>query len=303
MRLSAVRGGVLTRYLYDPWGNCMAETDGSNRITRAYAYGLGLSAMVGSDGSIYCYHFDALGSVIALTDMDQTIVNAYAYDPFGRLREQESLAQPFKYVGRYGVMHEPNGLYYMRARYYDPSVGRFISEDPIGFAGGDVNLYGYVHNDPVNLVDPLGLAPSPISPEIRAAIESAMHDAEEEYSRLQETQRAILDVALLLVPELGGAKLTIRIGPHWRPRPLVRSGCEDIARQIQRHIGGTIHTITPKKGMPSLGGFRGQSPGWASHDVVVREGRVYDASTGHKGLPIDEYKLLWEYPDVIDFGF
>jgi RHS repeat-associated protein len=157
MRLSAVRGGVVTRYLYDPWGNCMAETDGSNQITRAYAYGLGLSAMVGSDGSIYCYHFDALGSVIALTDMHQTIVNAYAYDPFGRLREQEALAQPFKYVGRYGVMHEPNGLYYMRARYYDPSVGRFISEDPIGFAGGDVNLYGYVQNDPVNLVDPFGL--------------------------------------------------------------------------------------------------------------------------------------------------
>jgi RHS repeat-associated protein len=120
--------------------------------------------MVASDGSIYCYHFDALGSVIALTDMDQTIVNAYAYDPFGRLREQESLAQPFKYVGRYGVMHEPNGLYYMRARYYDPSVGRFISEDPIGFAGGDVNLYAYVQNDPVNFVDPNGLQSISINP-------------------------------------------------------------------------------------------------------------------------------------------
>jgi RHS repeat-associated protein len=54
----------------------------------------------------------------------------------------EAVTQPFKYVGQYGVMVEPNGLYYMRARYYDPSLGRFISEDPAGFGGGDVNLGG-----------------------------------------------------------------------------------------------------------------------------------------------------------------
>ena len=67
------------------------------------------------------------------------------------------MPQPFKFVGQYGVMTEPNGFYYMRARYYDPKVGRFISEDPIGFKGGDVNLYVYVGNNPINLIDPLGL--------------------------------------------------------------------------------------------------------------------------------------------------
>jgi len=55
------------------------------------------------------------------------------------------------------VMAEPNGFYYMRARYYDPEVGRFVSEDPIGFEGGDVNLYAYVQNNPVMFVDPSGL--------------------------------------------------------------------------------------------------------------------------------------------------
>jgi len=54
-------------------------------------------------------------------------------------------------------MTEPNGFYYMRARYYDPEVGRFISEDPIGFEGGDVNLMAYVANNPVNGIDPSGL--------------------------------------------------------------------------------------------------------------------------------------------------
>jgi hypothetical protein len=50
----------------------------------------------------------------------------------------------------------------MRARYYDPSVARFISEDPLGFGGGDVNLFAYVRNQPVNLADPLGLSSSPV---------------------------------------------------------------------------------------------------------------------------------------------
>jgi len=53
-------------------------------------------------------------------------------------------------------MSEPGGLYYMRARYYDAETGRFISEDPIGFAGGDLNLYAYVANNPVLFVDPDG---------------------------------------------------------------------------------------------------------------------------------------------------
>ena len=60
-------------------------------------------------------------------------------------------------VGQHGVMTEPNGFYYMRARYYDPEVGRFISEDPLGFAGRDLNLYVYALNNPILFVDPWGL--------------------------------------------------------------------------------------------------------------------------------------------------
>jgi RHS repeat-associated protein len=93
-----------------------------------------------------------------MTDETQAMVNTYAYTPFGSIaNEQESLPQSFKYVGQYGVMNESNGFYYMRARYYDPEVGRFISEDPIGFGGGDVNLYVYVGNNPIMFVDPSGL--------------------------------------------------------------------------------------------------------------------------------------------------
>ncbi len=152
-----MRSGTTTHYVYDPRGNLVAEADGSNQITRKYIYGRGLLAVATSD-SRYCYHFNANGNTAALTDMAQAVANSYAYDPFGTvLNQQETVPQPFKYVGQYGVMAEPNGLYYMRARYYDPSVGRFISEDPLGFGGGDVNLYAYVRNNPVMFIDPWGL--------------------------------------------------------------------------------------------------------------------------------------------------
>jgi RHS repeat-associated protein len=87
------------------------------------------------------------------------MVNKYAYDEFGTvLNSQEGVTNPFKYVGQFGVMDEGNGLHYMRARYYDRDVGRFISKDPIGYWGG-MNLYGYVGNNPVNWIDPEGTGP------------------------------------------------------------------------------------------------------------------------------------------------
>jgi len=108
--------------------------------------------------STYFYHFDGLGSTIAMTNAAGTIVNKYAYDEYGNVLNQvEAVSNPFKYVGRYGVMHDDTGLLYMRARFYDPEVGRFLSKDPVGLWGGDVNLYRYALSNPVNWMDPWGL--------------------------------------------------------------------------------------------------------------------------------------------------
>lgn len=162
-RIQATRNGTATRYIYDAAGNLIAEVDGSNNITRYYIYGVGLTAMVTPADALYCYHFNATGSTIAITNSSGTVVSSYAYDAFGNITGQSEgtgLSQPFKYVGQYGVMAEAVGsrtFYYMRARYYDPGVGRFISEDPIGFGGGDVNLYAYVANNPIMGIDPSGL--------------------------------------------------------------------------------------------------------------------------------------------------
>ena len=122
--------------------------------------------MDASTGALYCYHFDATGNTVAMTNASQVVVNQYAYTPFGEIAaKSETWAQPFTYVGQYGVFQESDNIYYMRARYYDASVGRFVSEDPKGFDGGDVNLYAYVRGNPVMFIDPLGLCPQiPLSP-------------------------------------------------------------------------------------------------------------------------------------------
>jgi RHS repeat-associated protein len=157
-RIKATRNSTVTKYIYDAAGNLLAETDQNNAITRYYIYGKGLTAMVDAQtGQLYVYHFDGTGHTVALTDASQQIQNTYAYDPYGKLMAQtETIAQPFKYAGQVGIQAEGNNLYYMRARYYDANLGRFIREDPIGHNGG-LNLYAYVGGNPIMLVDPSGL--------------------------------------------------------------------------------------------------------------------------------------------------
>jgi RHS repeat-associated protein len=149
---------VETRYIVDPLGSrVLAETNEGGTITAYYVYGLGLISKITPTGQTYYYHYDGLGSTIAITNTAGTIVNKYAYDTYGKVLSQtEAIPNPFKYVGKFGVMDDGNGLLYMRARYYDTAVGRFISKDPIGFAGGDLNLYAYVGNNPIRYMDPKG---------------------------------------------------------------------------------------------------------------------------------------------------
>ena len=152
-RVAKIVNSVETRYIGD-----LAETDASGNITAYYIYGLGLISKITPTNQAYFYHFDGIGSTVAITDSSGAIVNKYSYDEYGKvLSQEEAISNPFKYVGQFGVMDEGNGLLYMRARFYDPEVGRFISKDPIGFAGGDLNLYSYVANNPVNWIDPEGL--------------------------------------------------------------------------------------------------------------------------------------------------
>jgi RHS repeat-associated protein len=115
-------------------------------------------AMLRSSTTSY-YEADGLGSISSLTSSAGALANTYTYDSFGNVTNSTgTLRNPFSYTGR--EFDSETGLYYYRARYYDPSVGRFLSEDPVGFSGEDVNLYRYVWDAPLNLRDPFGLSPS-----------------------------------------------------------------------------------------------------------------------------------------------
>jgi RHS repeat-associated protein len=114
------------------------------------------------DGALAFYHADGLGSITSLTDATGSAVAAYTRDAFGSsLQTAGSITNPFRYTGR--EWDAETGLYYYRARYYDPQIGRFISEDPIGLNGG-LDLYAYVGNSPTNFDDPSGLYPGQLPP-------------------------------------------------------------------------------------------------------------------------------------------
>ena len=100
------------------------------------------------------YLTDALGSVVAQTDEDQQPINWYSYSPYGEVATIGNDEQnPVQYTGR---ENDGAGLYYYRARYYDPVLKRFISEDPIGLGGG-INHFAYVEGNPLSMIDPYGL--------------------------------------------------------------------------------------------------------------------------------------------------
>jgi RHS repeat-associated protein len=98
---------------------------------------------------------DAVGSTLAFADAGGTIDTTYTYEPFGSTTISGASTNPYQFTGR---ENDGTGLYFYRARYYSPLFQRFISQDPIGFGGAAINLYGYVTEDPIELTDPSGQA-------------------------------------------------------------------------------------------------------------------------------------------------
>ena len=149
--------GTVTRYVYDG-EDMLLEYDGTNTFLTRYSHGdqVDQPLILQKAGlGFFYYHSNHQGSITHLTDNSGNVANSYVYDSYGRRSQViESVIQPYSYTGR--EFDVESGLYFYRARYFDQNTGRFLSEDSIGFFGGDQNLYRYVFNNPVNLIDPNG---------------------------------------------------------------------------------------------------------------------------------------------------
>lgn len=155
-RIIKTAGGMTTEYVYDG-DQIIAEYEDSTLVHK-FVYGPGIDepvCMITAGGTRYYYHFDGLGSVAALSDSDGDIVERYSYDVFGEPNRTSSVGNPYFFTGR--QYDDETGLYYYRARYYKPSMGRFLQTDPLRYFAG-LNLYTYVSNNPINWIDPYGLA-------------------------------------------------------------------------------------------------------------------------------------------------
>ncbi len=182
LRFSYDYSGNTVSFKYDPWGrriykssssgtsiyaydggSLIEETNSSGTSVARYAQNRTIDeplAMLRS-GSVSYYEGDGLdsGSITSLSNSAGTLASTYTYDSFGKLTNSTgSITNPFQYTAR--EFDSETNLYSYRARYYDPAVGRFLSEDPRTF-DSDVNFYDYVYNSPLNFTDPSGMQGKP----------------------------------------------------------------------------------------------------------------------------------------------
>ena len=169
--------GTITRYVYDR-GNIHLEYDGNNKFQAKYVHSDNVdeAVMMNRPDNPYrnakfpvqefYYHRDRLGNITEITDFEGTVVQRYVYDAFGKVSifdkdgnaitpsSANYLKSPYAFTGQ-EYDHE-TGMFLHGVRFYDPDSGRFISEEPLGLDGP--NLYWYTLNNPINYVDPTGLA-------------------------------------------------------------------------------------------------------------------------------------------------
>ena len=156
--------GTTTVYLVDPlasFARVVLESSGGYYATR-YEYGEDLLRMVGTSGTSSYYLYDGLGSTRQLTDANGAVTDGYLYDAYGvGLARTGSTANSFLFQGQ--QYDAASGTYYLRARYYDQSSGRFLSQDPFGGSNNDpisLHRYLYADDDPTDLTDPSGEDPN-----------------------------------------------------------------------------------------------------------------------------------------------
>ena len=140
------------------------KTNDGKKIHTVYVYGNGLIYSYNdneADSTTY-YHYNNIGSTTKLTDNNGNVIQSYEYGAYGEVLSGDTKITQFLYNGQLGVMTDDNGLYYMRARYYNVNIKRFINQDVVHGSinvSQSLNRYSYVQGNPIKLTDPFGLSP------------------------------------------------------------------------------------------------------------------------------------------------
>jgi RHS repeat-associated protein len=210
-----------TNYLYDG-PDVIEEMDASGNQVARYSMGIAIDEPLAMTrgGVTSFYEADGLGSITSLTNSSGTITDSYTYDSFGQMTFSGSTTNPFRYTGR--EWDSETGLYYYRARYYNPQAGRFISEDPLKFGGGDANFYAYVGNSPAKFRDPAGLQKG----------EEPLEEKEAEEEKEQE-ENALEPMTV--------TPFTARPIPEWE-QVLIKLPPEE----LNDYLNGNVDPIDPK---------------------------------------------------------
>ncbi|MCP4698830.1 MAG: hypothetical protein GY862_18560 [Gammaproteobacteria bacterium] len=176
-RIAVTMDGQTTRYVINPQpalSQVLVRTapDGTQTY---YVHAPGAGLIGQESGGVYqAYHYDLRGSAVALSNASGTVTERFQYSAFALLVNRDTLPDtPFLYNGRDGVMTDASGLYYMRARYYNPEVRRFVNQDVLLGSvaeGQTLNRYAYVTGQPVSYIDPFGLNVTPVDPNLARTI-------------------------------------------------------------------------------------------------------------------------------------
>ncbi len=276
--------GKTSSYAYDGDGNRIRQTVNGNAYTYLndvamalpvvlsengpdgaidYLYGLGLISET-SPAFQYFYHYDGLGSVINLSDASGAVKATYAYNPWG---QQTTATDPlgtknkFKYTGE--AMDPNTGFYYLRARYYDATMGRFVSRD--AFPGLlsqplTLNRYTYVANNPVKLIDPSGLSPIESRGRVLGASTSRVSNISKVPNLDKEVNKAIANHAV------------------WET---LKAGAEWVTKGGGRVVEGIKGALTLKKASDFF------DKATQDETRIERLNRIY-ANGGEKALRIDD---------------
>jgi RHS repeat-associated protein len=296
-RRSKTIAGTTTRFLYDGL-NFIQEQSSGGTPTANLLTGLGIDeTFTRADGNgTSTLLADALGSPLELADTSGTLQTHYTYGPFGEATVSgAATSNASAFTGREA---DETGMMFYRARYYDPLRQRFLSEDPIGFAGGDTNLHAYVSNTPTTWRDPRGLqivvplpANSPCAPPPSRKEDTAWR----RFLRLLCVQALPLNLPLIApgsnIPPLLPPHIPI---PHSPGDPDAPYGSTPRGRPYTQHYGeesgpernipGSVidNTIDNNQGVPGRNGTTVYYD--PVNDVTVVTGRG-GVVTAHRGKP------------------